>query len=81
MSYGVKQSEIGELTANLVAQILNGARPADLPLEAPTRFEFLVNLKFAAQRYFTRHSTPCIVGTIRSAVETSSACPLSSVAE
>ena len=47
MSYGPKQSEIGELAAGLVARILQGARPADLPLELPTRFEFLVNLKTA----------------------------------
>jgi putative ABC transport system substrate-binding protein len=47
MSYGPKQSEIGELAADLVARILGGARPADLPLELPTRFEFLVNLKTA----------------------------------
>ncbi|MFZ3359008.1 MAG: ABC transporter substrate-binding protein [Xanthobacteraceae bacterium] len=47
MSYGPKQSEIGELAAGLVARILRGARPADLPLELPTRFEFVVNLKTA----------------------------------
>src|SRR5271169_285168 len=47
MSYGPKQSEIGELAANLVARILRGDRPAELPLELPTRFEFLVNLKTA----------------------------------
>ena len=47
MSYGPKQSEIGERAADLVARILLGARPADLPLELPTRFEFLVNLKAA----------------------------------
>jgi putative ABC transport system substrate-binding protein len=47
MSYGPKQSEIGKLAADLVARILSGARPADLPLELPTRFEFLVNLKTA----------------------------------
>jgi putative ABC transport system substrate-binding protein len=47
MSYGPKQSEIGKLAADLVARILGGARPADLPLELPTRFEFLVNLKTA----------------------------------
>lgn len=47
MSYGPKQSEIGERAAYLVARILRGARPADLPLELPTRFEFLINLKTA----------------------------------
>jgi putative tryptophan/tyrosine transport system substrate-binding protein len=47
MSYGPRQSEIGERAGDLVARILRGARPADLPLELPTRFEFLVNLKAA----------------------------------
>ena len=47
MSYGPSQSEIGKRAAYLVARILRGARPADLPLELPTRFEFLVNLKTA----------------------------------
>jgi putative ABC transport system substrate-binding protein len=47
MSYGPKQSGIGERAADFVARILRGARPADLPLEVPTRFEFLINLKTA----------------------------------
>lgn len=47
MSYGPRQSEIGERAGDLVARILRGARPADLPLELPTHFEFLVNLKAA----------------------------------
>jgi len=47
MSYGPKQSELGERAADFVARILRGARPGDLPLELPTRFEFLVNLKTA----------------------------------
>jgi putative ABC transport system substrate-binding protein len=47
MSYGPNQSEIGELAADLVARILGGARPADLPLEQPTRFKFVINLKTA----------------------------------
>jgi putative ABC transport system substrate-binding protein len=47
MSYGPKQSDIGEIAAGLVARILRGARPADLPLELPTHFEFLINLKTA----------------------------------
>jgi putative ABC transport system substrate-binding protein len=47
MAYGPKQAAIGERAADLVARILRGARPADLPLELPTRFEFLINLKTA----------------------------------
>jgi putative tryptophan/tyrosine transport system substrate-binding protein len=47
MSYGPQQSEIGERAAELVARILRGARAADLPLELPTHFEFLINLNTA----------------------------------
>jgi putative ABC transport system substrate-binding protein len=47
MSYGPKQSAIGETAAGLVGRILRGARPADLPLELPTHFELLINLKTA----------------------------------
>jgi putative ABC transport system substrate-binding protein len=47
MSYGPQQSAIGERVGELVARILRGARPADLPLELPTRFELFVNLKTA----------------------------------
>jgi putative ABC transport system substrate-binding protein len=47
MSYGPDQKEIGERAADLVARILAGARPAELPLELPTRFEFVINLKTA----------------------------------
>jgi len=47
MSYGPNQRETGERVGDLVARILRGARPADLPLEQPTRFEFIVNLTTA----------------------------------
>jgi putative tryptophan/tyrosine transport system substrate-binding protein len=47
MSYGPKQSAIGETAAGLAARILRGARPADLPLELPTHYELLINLKTA----------------------------------
>ena len=47
MSYGPKESAIGERTADFVARVLRGARPADMPLQLPTHFEFLVNLKTA----------------------------------
>jgi putative ABC transport system substrate-binding protein len=47
MSYGPNQSDIGERAAALVVRILRGARPADLPLELPTRFDLVINLKTA----------------------------------
>jgi putative ABC transport system substrate-binding protein len=47
MSYGPNQGAIGERVGELVVRILRGARPADLPLELPTRFEFFINLKTA----------------------------------
>jgi len=47
MSYGPNQGAIGDRVAELVAHILRGERPADLPLEMPTRFEFVINLKTA----------------------------------
>jgi putative ABC transport system substrate-binding protein len=47
MSYGPSPQALGERTGNFVARILSGARPADLPLEQPTKFELIVNLKTA----------------------------------
>jgi putative ABC transport system substrate-binding protein len=47
MSYGADLKESFERTADLVARIFNGARPADLPFEQPTRYPFVVNLKTA----------------------------------
>lgn len=48
LSYGPDISEMFRRTAGYVDRILNGASPADLPVQAPTRFETLVNLKAAA---------------------------------
>jgi putative ABC transport system substrate-binding protein len=47
MSYGPNQSAMGERAADFVVRILRGARPADLPLEQPTKFEFVINLRTA----------------------------------
>jgi putative ABC transport system substrate-binding protein len=48
MSYGPDQSEIFDRAASLIERILKGAKPAELPLEQPTRFRFVINLKTAA---------------------------------
>ena len=47
MSYGPDQRAIGDRAADFVARRLRGARPADLPLEQPTKFELVINLKTA----------------------------------
>ena len=47
MSYGAKQSELYRRAALIVDKILRGAKPADLPVEQPTRFELVVNLRTA----------------------------------
>jgi putative ABC transport system substrate-binding protein len=49
MSYGADESEHFGRVAVLVDKILKGATPADLPLEQPTKFEFIINLKAAKE--------------------------------
>ncbi|MGT2499702.1 ABC transporter substrate binding protein [Bradyrhizobium guangxiense] len=47
MSYGPDLSESFERAAALAARIFNGANPADLPFEQPTRYPLALNLKTA----------------------------------
>jgi putative tryptophan/tyrosine transport system substrate-binding protein len=47
MSYGPDQEEVYERATGLIDRILKGTRPAELPLEQPTRFRFVINLKTA----------------------------------
>jgi putative ABC transport system substrate-binding protein len=47
MSYSTGRSEMYRRAAQLVAKILNGAKPGDLPVEQPTNFELVINLKTA----------------------------------
>ena len=49
ISYGPKVSELYRRAAVFVDKILKGAKPADLPVEQPTKFEFIINLKAAKQ--------------------------------
>ena len=49
MSYGPDQTERYRRVAVFLDKILKGAKPADLPVEQPTKFEFIINLKAAKQ--------------------------------
>jgi putative tryptophan/tyrosine transport system substrate-binding protein len=47
LSYGLVNDEMFLRAASYVDRILRGAKPADLPVQAPTRFEMIINLKAA----------------------------------
>ena len=47
MSYGPDRAELYRRAAYMVDRILKGAKPADIPVEQPTKLELVVNLKAA----------------------------------
>jgi len=49
ISYGPHYPEMVLIATNYVAKILKGGKPAELPVEQPTRFELVINLKTAKE--------------------------------
>jgi putative ABC transport system substrate-binding protein len=49
MSYGADYTDLFRKTAHYVDKILKGTKPADLPVQQATKFEFIINLKAAKQ--------------------------------
>ena len=49
MAYGINIGDLYHRAATYVDKVIKGAKPADLPVEQPTKFEFIINLKTAKQ--------------------------------
>jgi hypothetical protein len=64
MSYGASEAEFLRIAGRLVARILRGTKPGDLPVEQPTKLDLVINLK-TAKPWASRSRRRCSRGQIR----------------
>ena len=67
MAYGANLTDLHRRAATYVDKIVNGARPGDLPVEQPIRFEFIVNLRTA--KAFGMEISPNLVARADEVIE------------
>jgi putative ABC transport system substrate-binding protein len=67
MFYGPDQVDLFRRSASYVDRILKGASPADLPVQAPTKFDFVINLRTA--RALSLDPPPTLLAIADEAIE------------
>jgi putative ABC transport system substrate-binding protein len=74
MSYGIDLAELGRGVADRVDEILKGAKPGDIPIFQPTKFELVINLKTAKALGLIVPATLLVAARLLRAASTTGIC-------